>query len=307
MPQKLGRNDPCWCGSGKKLKKCHGAGPIEAPRVPLSVAPARPPAPITTHKAFDGEKWGEHPGLLSAVIGIQPAGSVDADLAELRRAWGTQLERNDINGLAACLNDVAHKLQGVRYHRNNFEHAEGTITDRFRANHAPPAGVAVEELVPELLFEIEGFLYQVKSTLDMLARLLSAAGLRSMGHSFGDHGDRVLKQLDHVPQSCSAEARELQTLIESAQPVWIDQTVSFRDEIAHKGMLDEFRCFVQEPFVGTAPVPIHFPEMPGGERASAYIERVESELRSFVDAVVKIAIRIAMALQRGSTDADAPG
>ena len=22
-PQKLGRNDPCWCGSGKKFKKCH--------------------------------------------------------------------------------------------------------------------------------------------------------------------------------------------------------------------------------------------------------------------------------------------
>jgi preprotein translocase subunit SecA len=21
-----GRNDPCWCGSGKKYKKCHGAG-----------------------------------------------------------------------------------------------------------------------------------------------------------------------------------------------------------------------------------------------------------------------------------------
>jgi preprotein translocase subunit SecA len=23
--QKVGRNDPCWCGSGKKFKKCHGA------------------------------------------------------------------------------------------------------------------------------------------------------------------------------------------------------------------------------------------------------------------------------------------
>jgi uncharacterized protein YecA (UPF0149 family) len=22
---RLGRNDPCWCGSGKKFKKCHGA------------------------------------------------------------------------------------------------------------------------------------------------------------------------------------------------------------------------------------------------------------------------------------------
>jgi preprotein translocase subunit SecA len=21
----VGRNDPCWCGSGKKFKRCHGA------------------------------------------------------------------------------------------------------------------------------------------------------------------------------------------------------------------------------------------------------------------------------------------
>ncbi|MGH2864279.1 MAG: SEC-C metal-binding domain-containing protein [Solirubrobacteraceae bacterium] len=21
----MGRNDPCWCGSGKKFKKCHGS------------------------------------------------------------------------------------------------------------------------------------------------------------------------------------------------------------------------------------------------------------------------------------------
>jgi hypothetical protein len=23
LPPDLGRNDPCWCGSGKKYKKCH--------------------------------------------------------------------------------------------------------------------------------------------------------------------------------------------------------------------------------------------------------------------------------------------
>jgi len=22
---RIGRNDPCWCGSGQKYKKCHGA------------------------------------------------------------------------------------------------------------------------------------------------------------------------------------------------------------------------------------------------------------------------------------------
>ncbi|MGZ6367797.1 MAG: SEC-C metal-binding domain-containing protein [Ktedonobacteraceae bacterium] len=25
MANKIGRNDPCPCGSGKKYKKCHGA------------------------------------------------------------------------------------------------------------------------------------------------------------------------------------------------------------------------------------------------------------------------------------------
>jgi len=24
VPAKIGRNDPCWCGSGKKYKRCHG-------------------------------------------------------------------------------------------------------------------------------------------------------------------------------------------------------------------------------------------------------------------------------------------
>jgi preprotein translocase subunit SecA len=23
--ENIGRNDPCWCGSGKKFKRCHGA------------------------------------------------------------------------------------------------------------------------------------------------------------------------------------------------------------------------------------------------------------------------------------------
>ena len=35
MQPKLGRNDPCYCGSGRKYKKCH---------LPQDVAPARPEA-----------------------------------------------------------------------------------------------------------------------------------------------------------------------------------------------------------------------------------------------------------------------
>ena len=28
--QKVGRNQPCWCGSGKKFKACHGAPGVHA-------------------------------------------------------------------------------------------------------------------------------------------------------------------------------------------------------------------------------------------------------------------------------------
>jgi hypothetical protein len=43
-PVRPGRNDPCWCGSGKKYKKCHLAADEEADRSERT-GPAEPPAP----------------------------------------------------------------------------------------------------------------------------------------------------------------------------------------------------------------------------------------------------------------------
>jgi len=34
--EKIGRNDPCPCGSGKKYKKCHGAGGTTASGPPAA-------------------------------------------------------------------------------------------------------------------------------------------------------------------------------------------------------------------------------------------------------------------------------
>jgi methionyl aminopeptidase len=55
--EKIGRNDPCWCGSGKKYKKCHepadqaaGAPPPRAPR-----RPALTPGRVTPARAIPSE------------------------------------------------------------------------------------------------------------------------------------------------------------------------------------------------------------------------------------------------------------
>ena len=41
VQQPMGRNDPCWCGSGKKYKNCHMRGDMEAQQGPI--AATRPP------------------------------------------------------------------------------------------------------------------------------------------------------------------------------------------------------------------------------------------------------------------------
>jgi preprotein translocase subunit SecA len=44
--EKIGRNDPCPCGSGKKYKKCHGAGgPAQPPKTPAAAGDGASPSP----------------------------------------------------------------------------------------------------------------------------------------------------------------------------------------------------------------------------------------------------------------------
>jgi hypothetical protein len=96
----------------------------------------------------------------------------------------------------------------------------------------------MQQKVPGLIFEVEGFLYQTKSALDMLAQVFRDAGFQSGGESFGDHGERILKQLQIPPKSCRQEAQTLIEIVTKAQTTWIDQVISIRDHIAHRGMID---------------------------------------------------------------------
>ncbi len=49
--RKLGRNDPCWCGSGKKYKNCHWRQDQEAHQgATVSVRPPQSPAPRRRHR-----------------------------------------------------------------------------------------------------------------------------------------------------------------------------------------------------------------------------------------------------------------
>jgi methionyl aminopeptidase len=109
-PTRLRNNDPCWCGSARKLKRCHGdhRAVRRAPVTPGTVAPPRPvPAAI-----------GRPPYLASGGI---PAGGRDlqvmrgTDLERMRRAGAVAAEVLLVTGAAVSagvttedLDEVAH-------------------------------------------------------------------------------------------------------------------------------------------------------------------------------------------------------
>ena len=293
---KIGRNDPCWCGSGRKLKKCHGTTDRGRPQEnAYHLTPENRPTPIVTHLEGQGEQWVERPGLLAVSVVTEDPADIDADLKKLRTGWGEWLRTAHLppghsQALASRLNDIQHKLQGVRYHRDNFVRRESEVHQNIAAS-APPTGVEMRQKYPGLVFEAEACLYQIKSTLDMLAQLLRDAGFQSVGDSFGDHGERIIRQLEHPPKPCADEARALVDLVTAAQTAWIDQVIAMRDYIAHCGMLDSIGSFAQSPYVCGTSATLTYPHLPTGERVTAYIERVEQCLRSFVEQFVAQALR----------------
>lgn len=296
MSSKIGRNDPCWCGSGKKLKKCHGTQARTTNSVAgFRVIPPKPPQPITTHTVQIGNRFEVRPGLLAAKLTTQPIETVDREINALMQKWGNVLDKradplNDDNSVCDRLRDVEHKMLGVRYHKNNYFQHEDALIARFAANHTPPAGVEMEDKDARLIYELEGFLYQMKSCLDMLAQLLRSTGYHSVGDSFGDHGERLIKQLNNPPSNRTEQSKRLVDLIVEAQSSWLDEAINLRDSMAHQGFLKGFNYFVQKPYLGHGTADISYPTMPNGERVRKYIERVEGLLINFVDSFVNAAL-----------------
>jgi methionyl aminopeptidase len=48
------RNDPCWCGSGKKYKKCHFFDDLKAGKTPSRTGPVAKKVPVKTPREIEG-------------------------------------------------------------------------------------------------------------------------------------------------------------------------------------------------------------------------------------------------------------
>jgi len=305
--QKIGRNDPCPCGSGKKYKKCcypdktrawKTAGSHESSA--FTVELKETPEPITNHLvSHDGGKtWESQPGLLAARIYGKAPKDIDETIEKIIEPIfhdiGT-LSCNDTikQDLRKRIRNVDHKLHAVKYHLNNYERAERDKIEEYRKNYKPPTGVQqiIEE--PRLIYEVEAFLFQVKSCLDVLSWVLKPVfGFAYC--SFGDKGDDAINRLkNNCPATLTPYANNIVNLIEEAQHAWIVELISMRDQITHHSNLEGFDCFIQDPYIGGGAADIHYPTMPNQRRALEYCQDIWQRLLSFCQCFLKFTIEAA--------------
>ena len=286
--EKIGRNGPCPCGSGKKYKKCcyrdktrawKTAGSHESPV--FTVEPKETLEPITNHlvSSDGGKTWSPQPGLLVAqIIGKHPE---DEDEAVRKIVHPISREIDDVNvpntikqSLRERIRIVDHKLHAVKYHLSNYERAESGRIASFTKNHKPPAGVQMIFEEPELIYEVEALLFQVKSCLDVLSRVLMPVfGFAYC--SFGDKGDDVIKLLkNNCPAKLTPYAQPIIQLTEESQDAWIVELIDMRDQITHYSHLKGFNCFVEDPYLRGDTATIHYPTMPNQRRALEYCQDI---------------------------------
>jgi len=303
---KVGRNDPCPCGSGKKYKNCcypdktknwKTAGPHESRS--FTVKPKEVPKPITNHDvSSDGKTWESRPGLLAVRVYTKDPKDVDETISKITQSVISNINAPGLSDasrrdLINCIHDIDHKLHAVKYHLNNYEQAESAKIGEFSNNYKPPVGAQMINEEPRLIYEVEAFLFQVKSCLDILSWVLKPAfGFTYC--SFGDKGDDVIKQLrNNCPASLRTHAEKIIKLVEGAQDVWLVEIIKMRDEVTHYSRLEGFNCFMEDPYVGGGIATIHYPTMPNKQTVREYCQNVWGLLLSFCEDFLNSAVEAA--------------
>ena len=158
----------------------------------------------------------------------------------------------------------------------NFVQEEQVQVREFERECIPHLSVQEQNLNPKLLYEFEGFLFQVKSSLDVLASGPLNIILDLKLQSFTP--EKVLKALTNTHLKIDIDVANKLKLIIERNKAWIEKLNAMRIEITHLSELKNFCCFIVMPVAGADMCTIYYPAIPDGTRATKYMESVWEKL-----------------------------
>jgi hypothetical protein len=214
------------------------------------------------------------------ISGFKPE-DLDVEIASIIDPLSELSNKGRNRRLFDKLIDCRHKLHAVRYHLHTLKKEITERVKEFQKNYSAGAGIAQELENPRLVYETEAFLFQVKSSLDILTQtLVCVVPPLASAHTFR------IKKIDGVEKARGTVITallingfaELGNLFETHREDWIQELVDMRDTITHYSRLRHFHCFIEEPYMGGDKVTIHYPTMPSGIRVDSYSQKIYDNL-----------------------------
>jgi hypothetical protein len=262
-----------------------------------------------THLEFSDIPYGKLPNSLAGYKSVEKPGRIWFQLE------GEEIEAqdNEINDSVQILTNnipekrpvlksqarrLRHKLYGIKYHLQNFIDNGEAIISEFKSEYKSHSGFDMVIKKNNLIYELESFLFQIKSALDIIAGIISMTynfpkNERATTYSKG--GDKLVKSLQNNSRiKLKDSATELSKIVLKYKK-WTSDVIDMRDDVTHFSDLEGFSCFTQYDWRGSENAEIAYPSMPDGERARTYMEKtwyqvlqIVKEIMSNIVSVLKI-------------------
>ena len=287
------RNDHCPCNSGKKYKECHiprKFNPDESFELKLS------DLDIDYHfESIDGGQTlikapGVAPDEIQMRVHIRPVDSNVEDVGKLIAPLSRAIPENRLI-LRNRVSKLSHKLQGVKYHINNFARSEESEMAKISAEPQNANGVDLLVEEPKLLYEVEGFLFQSKSSLDVLAQLIAMVFNLGTINRYSDGGEKLVKPLEqNAEKSLKPISAEVIKIIRRYGQ-WAREITDMRDDVTHFSDLEGFSCFIVHAYRGGGLVKVSYPAMPDGIRAVKYMKQAWMTLCQLISEMIPVLVK----------------
>jgi hypothetical protein len=256
----------------------------------FQVKPVNQPEVIDYYRTSpDGVNWTKRPGnILITMHGVKPE-DTDPSIHGIIDPFIEKAINGDNKEYPQKLRDCIHKLHGVRYHLKTIQQEVSDRVEEFRKEYTAGSGITTEIENPRLTYETEAFLFQVKSSLDLLIQALGTRvpPLKTMTTFKHKNVDGKNHAGGTVIIALSTNGfPELARIFEENRIHWIQHLVEMRDTVTHYSQLKGFHCFLEGPYKGPDGVTIHYPSMPNGDRVDQYCEDVFSLLLALYNEIL---------------------
>ncbi len=287
---KIGRNDSCYCGSNKKYKDCHLKLELDFyPKESFTV-------PVTEIEDINFVNYApEHVQVKRVDVVYSDPLPWDNELSIiLKPLINEQWNKNDRweDLIEKRKNKIYYKLGILKHHTEAFKHLEKLGETEYKKGISGNTTMNKIFENPLLTLNIEAFLFQAKSTLDIFAQLIGHCFKFSIT-TYKNRGQKLIDTLESSHyDKYRKDANNLIAIIKTNKS-WVGKLVDMRNEVTHHSDLTGLSCFMFKKIEpDDTEAIVYYPSLSNGDRVSKYMDSTWSNIVNLICSCLPILVKV---------------